>query len=98
MVSRGKVRINAPSQPWLSAPQTSLRSPKHVGVPMALAGRRMKVRLRVGGELYSKQKRLMRWTLGTTAQRRHRLDMTTTSLPPLSLHATVGALFYDVHR
>ena len=31
----------------------------------------------------------MRWTLDATAQRRHRLDMTTTSLSPLSLHATV---------
>jgi hypothetical protein len=33
-----------------------------------------------------KAKRRMRWTLGgATAQRRHRLDMTTTSLSPLYL-------------
>ena len=32
----------------------------------------------------------MRWTLGATAQRRHRLDMMSTSLSPPSLRATVG--------
>ena len=31
----------------------------------------------------------MRWTLGATAQRRHLLDMMSTSLSPTSLHATV---------
>ena len=31
----------------------------------------------------------MRWMLGATVQRRHRLDMMTTSLLPPSLHATV---------
>ncbi len=35
------------------------------------------------------KRRMMRWTLGATAQRRHLLDMMLTSLSPTSLHATV---------
>jgi len=35
------------------------------------------------------KRRMMRWTLGATAQRRHLLDMMSTSLSPTSLHGTV---------
>jgi len=42
-----------------------------------------------GNLWYSKQQRWIRWTLGATAQRRRRLDMTTTRLSPLSLRATL---------
>jgi hypothetical protein len=45
----------------------------------------------------------MRWTLGATAQYRHRLDMMTTSISPLSLRATVREplglfTYYSVKR